>query len=194
MPSGWMRSIFVWYFIKMKTWGIFYFLRRHFRYLCGTEVKTEESGKWSLYTWHSFALDSLHTYQEIQCTVSNREPYRGEKCLRNFTFVLALHTVSPPWTASLWCLRLPGGLKKIDVSGKLFDFISDKKKCFRRKHNKLHAWDMWFWQSILYAHTVIATVFTGVLRVNCVAAQKHTLGCIQGSYMTWAGPWRTWFD
>lgn len=54
-------------------------------------------------------------------------------------------------------------------------------------------WDIWFWQSILYAHTVIATVFTGLLRVNREAAQKHTLGCIQGSYVTWASPWRTWF-
>lgn len=54
-------------------------------------------------------------------------------------------------------------------------------------------WNIWFWQSIFYAHTVIATVFTEVLRVNCDAAQKHTLGRIQGSYVTWAGPWRTWF-
>lgn len=55
-------------------------------------------------------------------------------------------------------------------------------------------WDIWFWQSeILYAHTVIATIFTGLLRVNRDAAQKHTLGCIQGSYVTWASPWQTWF-
>lgn len=133
-----MRSIFVWYFIKMKTWGIFYFSRWHFRYLCGMEVKTEESGKWTSHTWRSFPLYSLHTYQEIQCSVSNREPDRGDKSWGNFTFVLALHTVSPPWTTSLWYVGLPEGLKKKTKTPpqtcqeRCFT-LNQTKKCFRRK-------------------------------------------------------------
>lgn len=61
-----------------------------------------------------------------------------------------------------------------------------KRECQRTR-------DVWFWQSILYAHTAIASAFTGVQRVNCDAAQRHTLGCIQGSHVTWAGPRWTWF-
>lgn len=51
-------------------------------------------------------------------------------------------------------------------------------------------WDVWFWHRILYAQTVFSTVFTGVLRVNRDAAQKHIYW---GHMWPWTSPWRTWF-
>lgn len=61
-----MRSISVWYFIRMKTGGIFYFVRWRFRHritstlLCATEVEPEVSLK------NAFnILSSLLTFQDV---------------------------------------------------------------------------------------------------------------------------------
>lgn len=81
---------------------------------------------------HSFTLHSLHTYQEIQCTVSNREPYRGDKSLWNFLYSDLAHCVPSINRTFVMSGTLRWIKKKIDVSGKLFYIISDKK-CFRRK-------------------------------------------------------------
>lgn len=136
-----MRSIFVWYFIKMKTWGIFYFPRWHFRYLCGTMVKTEESGKWALHTRHSLILYSLHTNQELQCTVSNREPYRGGQSLWNHLCSGLAHCV-PSMNRTFVMSGTPKWIKK-PVSGKLIYIISDKKNASDEKRlTQLYAWSI----------------------------------------------------
>lgn len=57
-------------------------------------------------------------------------------------------------------------------------------------------WDIWLWQNILHTHTVISVTlaFFGCSperRLWFLAETRK--GCILGSYVTWAGPWWTWF-
>lgn len=57
-------------------------------------------------------------------------------------------------------------------------------------------WDIWSWQNIFHTHTVISVtrwLFWLQSWASAVMPCRDTGGCILGSYVTWAGPWWTWF-
>lgn len=98
--------------------------------------REEVLGKCPLHTSHSFTLYFPHAYQESQCTVSNREPHRGDKSLRNFTFTLVLHIV--PFMNHIFVMSgTPRWIKKIDTCQencfKISETSGRAKKCFRQK-------------------------------------------------------------
>lgn len=50
-----------------------------------------------------------------------------------------------------------------------------------------------WWQNILHTHTVISVTLGLHSRISTAMPRGDKEGHILGSYVTWAGPWWTWF-